>query len=389
MEALILVRYGEIALKGNNRPAFENMLIGNMKNVVKPLGGKVEKRHGRILVSCGMDKLEEVQDELSRVFGIVSFSPGVAVEPDMGKMREAAIAQLRVTVESGTRTFKVECRRANKGFPMKSPEICNEIGGDLLEAFPQLTVDVHHPDTTVTIEIREKVYIFTQIIKGIGGMPYKSAGKAMLLLSGGIDSPVAGYMMARRGVQVEGIHFHSYPFTSERALEKVLDLARKLTVYTGHVRVHSINLLEVQRAIQEHCPEEEMTILSRRFMMQIAQRVAQTRKCQALITGESIGQVASQTMEGLTVTNSAVDIPVFRPLIALDKVEIIEIARRIDTFETSILPFEDCCTVFLPDRVVTKPRVADIEASQALLDSEGLIERAIEGAQVYDLRRQG
>ncbi len=387
MEALILVRYGEIALKGNNRPQFENMLTRNIQSVVKPLGGKVDKRHGRVLVSCAMEQLVEVQDELSRVFGIVSFSPGVAVEPRMEQIREAALEQLRLTVETGAKTFKVECRRANKGFPMKSPEICAEIGGDLLEAFPQLTVDVHHPDTTVTVEIREKAYVFTQIIKGVGGMPYKSAGKAMLLLSGGIDSPVAGYMMARRGVHVEGIHFHSYPFTSERALEKVLDLARKLTLYTGHVRVHSVNLLEVQRAIQEHCPEEEMTILSRRFMMQIAERVAQGRGCQALITGESIGQVASQTMEGLTVTNSAVEIPVFRPLIALDKVEIIEIARRIDTFDTSILPFEDCCTVFLPDRVVTKPRVADIEASQALLDSEALIARAIEGIKVYDLRR--
>lgn len=387
MEALILVRYGEIALKGNNRPQFENMLTRNIQNVVKPLGGKVDKRHGRVLVSCDMDRLEDVQDELSRVFGIVSFSPGVAVEPRMELIREAALEQLRMTVETGTKTFKVECRRANKGFPMKSPEICAEIGGDLLEAFPQITVDVHHPDTTVTVEIREKAYVFTQIIKGVGGMPYKSAGKAMLLLSGGIDSPVAGYMMARRGVHVEGIHFHSYPFTSERALEKVMDLARKLSIYTGHIRVHSVNLLEVQRAIQEHCPEEEMTILSRRFMMQIAERVASTRGCQALITGESIGQVASQTMEGLTVTNSSVEIPIFRPLIALDKVEIIEIARRIDTFETSILPFEDCCTVFLPDRVVTKPRVADIEGSQALLDSEALIAKAIEGIQVYDLRR--
>lgn len=388
MEALILVRYGEIALKGNNRPQFENMLTRNMQKVVKPLGGRVDKRHGRILVSCTMEKLEEVQDELSRVFGIVSFSPGVAVEPDMEQIRAAALDQLRVTLGSGTKTFKVECRRANKGFPLKSPEICADLGGKLLEAFPQLTVDVHHPDTTVTVEIREKAYVFTRIIKGVGGMPYKSAGKAMLLLSGGIDSPVAGYMMARRGVHVEGVHFHSYPFTSERALEKVMDLARKLSIYTGHIRVHSVNLLEIQRAIQEHCPEEEMTILSRRFMMQIAERVASTRGCQALITGESIGQVASQTMEGLTVTNSAVNIPVFRPLIALDKVEIIEIARRIDTFETSILPFEDCCTVFLPERVVTKPRVADIEASQALLDSESLIERAMEGIQVYDLRRE-
>lgn len=385
MEALILVRYGEIALKGHNRPQFENMLVGNIQSAVKKLGGKVVKRHGRILVACSPERTLEIQDQISRVFGIVSFSPGVAVELDMAQIQETALTQLRQTMEDGAKTFKVECKRANKGFPLKSPEICSEIGGNLLEALPQLRVDVHHPDTTVTVEIREKAYVFTQIIKGIGGMPYKSAGKALLLLSGGIDSPVAGYLMARRGVHIEGIHFHSYPFTSERALEKVMDLGRKLAVYTGRIRVHSINLLEIQRAIQEKCPQEEMTILSRRFMMQIAERIALTRNCQALITGESIGQVASQTMEGLTVTNSAVKLPVFRPLIAMDKVEIIEIAQRIDTFETSILPFEDCCTVFLPDRVVTKPRVQNIEDSQALLDSEALISKAIEGVKVYDL----
>ncbi len=388
MEALILVRYGEIALKGHNRPQFENMLVSNIQSAVKPLGAKVLKRHGRILVSCDPERILDVQDQLSRVFGIVSFSPGVAVELDMGEIQDAALAQLRETVAGGAKTFKVECKRANKGFALKSPEVCMEIGGNLLEALPQLRVDVHHPDTTVTVEIREKAYVFTQILKGIGGMPYKSAGKALLLLSGGIDSPVAGYLMARRGVQIEGVHFHSYPFTSERALEKVMALGRKLAVYTGRVRVHSVNLLEIQRAIQEHCPQEEMTILSRRFMMQIAEKVAGTRNCQALITGESIGQVASQTMEGLTVTNSAVTLPVFRPLIAMDKVEIIEIAQRIDTFETSILPFEDCCTVFLPDRVVTKPRVQNIEASQALLDSDALITRAIEGVQVYDLNQE-
>lgn len=388
MEALILVRYGEIALKGHNRPQFENMLVGNIQSAVKPLGGKVVKRHGRILVVCSPDRILEVQDQLSRVFGIVSFSPGVAVELDMAQIQETALEQLRETVDAGTKTFKIECKRANKGFPLKSPEICAEIGGILLDALPQLKVDVHHPDTTVTIEIREKAYVFTQILKGIGGMPYKSAGKALLLLSGGIDSPVAGYLMARRGVQIEGIHFHSYPFTSERALEKVLDLGRKLAVYTGRIRVHSINLLEIQRAIQEHCPQEEMTILSRRFMMQIAERVAATRSCQALITGESIGQVASQTMEGLTVTNSAVTLPVFRPLIAMDKVEIIDVAQRIDTFETSILPFEDCCTVFLPDRVVTKPRVKNIEESQSLLDSETLIANALLGVKVYDLLQE-
>lgn len=386
MEALILVRYGEIALKGHNRPQFENLLADNILRAVKPLGGRLLKRHGRMFVNCEESRLAEVMERLGKVFGIVSYSPGVAVELEMDAIRQAAQEQLQKAVDNGARTFKVECRRPNKGFPHKSPEISADVGGFLLNTVAGLRVDVHKPETTVTIEVREKAYVFTETLKGSGGMPYRSAGKALLLLSGGIDSPVAGYLMARRGVCIEGIHFHSYPFTSERALEKVLELGRKLSVYTGHVRVHSINLLDVQRAIQAACPEEEMTILSRRFMMQIAERLAGTRGCQALVTGESIGQVASQTMEGLTVTDGAVSLPVFRPLIALDKVEIIEIARRIDTFETSILPFEDCCTVFLPDRVVTKPRLQDIEASQAKLDSEELISRALEGVVVYDLK---
>lgn len=388
METLILVRYGEIALKGNNRPQFENLLADNIQNAVKPYGGRVVKRHGRMFVTCASDYKTEVLQQLGRVFGIVSFSPGTAVELDMDQIREAAREQLLKASENGARSFKVECRRPNKGFPLKSPEVSAEVGGYLLESVPSLRVDVHHPDITVNVEIREKAYVYTEIIRGCGGMPYRSAGKAMVLLSGGIDSPVAGYMMARRGVCIEGVHFHSYPFTSERALEKVLELGRKLALYTGHVRVYSINLLDVQRAIQAECPEEEMTILSRRFMMQIAERMAATRGCQALITGESIGQVASQTMEGLTVTDGAVTLPVFRPLIALDKVEIIDIARKIDTYETSILPYEDCCTVFLPDRVVTRPRLQDIEASQARLDSEALIKSAVESAVMYDLRIQ-
>lgn len=386
MEALILVRYGEIALKGNNRPKFENQLTDNMKKFINPLGGRVTKEHGRIFVTCAFDSLEEIKVRLEKVFGIVSFSPGVAVALDLNAISEAALAQLKKNCLSGARTFKVECRRPNKGFPMKSPELAAELGGYLLDKMPELKVDVHNPDTVVNVEVREKAYVFSEIVKGCGGMPYKSAGKGMLLLSGGIDSPVAGYMMARRGVHIEGVHFHSYPFTSERALEKVMELARKLTQYTSHIRVHSINLLDVQRAIQEKCPEEEMTILARRFMMQIAERLASQRNCQCLITGESIGQVASQTMEGLNVTNSAVKLPVFRPLIAMDKVDIIDVSRRIDTFETSILPYEDCCTVFLPDRVVTRPRLANIEASQGLLDSEALITAALENVQVYDLR---
>jgi thiamine biosynthesis protein ThiI len=256
------------------------------------------------------------------------------------------------------------------------------IGGEILKNCQDVTVDVRKPQITVQIEIRDKAYVYTEVVKCQGGMPYKTAGRAMLLLSGGIDSPVAAFMMARRGLEIEAVHFHSYPFTSERAQEKVYDLARKLAIYTGRVRIHSVNLLNIQKQIGEKCPSEEMTILSRRFMMAIATKIAEDRDCKALITGESLGQVASQTIEGINVTTDATHLPVFRPLISMDKVDIMDLAKKIDTYETSILPFEDCCTVFLPDRVVTKPKVDVIRASEALLDKDKLISDAIESMEI-------
>lgn len=270
---------------------------------------------------------------------------------------------------------------------MKSPEIARIVGGTINQKIEEVSVDVHNPEFTVTVEIRDVTYIYSKEIKGYGGLPYGCAGKGMLLLSGGIDSPVAGWMMAKRGMEIEGVHFHSYPFTNDRAQEKVYDLARQLAGYTGFIRVHSVNLLEIQKAINACCPSKEMTILSRRFMMAIAERIALGGNCQALITGENIGQVASQTIEGLTVTNSRVDLPVLRPLIAFDKLDIIKVAEDIGTFETSILPFEDCCTVFLPDKVVTRPVLADIEKSEDNLDVEGLITSAIEKKEVFDFKR--
>ncbi|SHK14113.1 tRNA uracil 4-sulfurtransferase ThiI [Paramaledivibacter caminithermalis] len=379
MERILIIRYGEISLKGLNRPYFENTLLKNIKTAVKHIGDmNIYKAHGRIYIELGDHDDEEIIEVVINVFGIVSVSVAYIFEADMDKICEIALEHAKECLEKDDiKTFKVEAKRANKKFPVKSPEISRMVGGYILKNTDDLVVDVHNPDVTINIEVRDKAYVYSRKIPGFGGMPYKTSGKAMLLLSGGIDSPVAGWLVAKRGVEIEAIHYHSYPFTSDRAKEKVLELARILSRYCGRIRVHSVNLLNIQKAINENCRLEEMTILSRRFMMKIAERVAMDRKCKALITGESIGQVASQTIESLNVTNASVNIPVFRPLIAMDKMDIIKISKTIDTYETSILPFEDCCTVFLPDRPVTKPRLDKILKSEELLDVEGLINDAI------------
>lgn len=381
----IVVRYGEIGLKGKNRSSFENALIRDMKDRLSKLTEyKISKFHGRIYVDHQPNEYDEAIEILTTTFGIVSVSPVTKCDVNIDDMYLCAKAQVEELLKKERSfSFKVETRRSNKGFELKSPEICKMVGGYINQTFKdEVNVDVHNPDYVINIEVREKVYIHTKTIQGLGGMPYRTAGKGMLLLSGGIDSPVAGFLMAKRGVQIEAVHFHSYPFTSDRAKEKVLELARKLTKYTGSIRIHSVNLLEIQKAINENCPSGEMTIISRRFMMAIAEKIARRRRYKALITGESIGQVASQTMEGLIVTNSRVSMPVFRPLIAFDKVDIIKLAKQIDTFETSILPFEDCCTVFLPDRVVIRPELVDIEKSESLLNVDDLIYDAIKNKEV-------
>ncbi len=392
VEHRIVLRYGEIALKGGNRIFFESKLLKNLKEQLKPLTGtKITKEHGRLYVQCSQAHYEEVMDILSRIYGLVSYSPARVVSLELEEIEAGAIEEMRLALadfKGKQPTFKVEVKRTNKNYGMTSPEMTKHLGGILLKAYPELKVDVHHPELQVVLEVRDRVYIFSRTIKGQGGMPYKTGGRAMLLLSGGIDSPVAGYLMAKRGVEIEAVHFHSYPYTSERAKEKVLTLARKLCAYTGRVRIHSVNLLEIQQAIIANCPSEEMTILSRRFMMAIATEIAKERDCGALVTGESLGQVASQTMEGIAVTTDATSLPVLRPLIAFDKVDITAIAKAIDTFETSILPFEDCCTVFLPDKVVTKPKVADIRDSEALLDVSGLIANAIKGMEAQIIRAE-
>lgn len=380
MKRVLIIRYGEIALKGLNKSYFEKKLIQHIKSNLEDFSpSKIWKSNGLIFATMENVNEDEFIERVKRVFGIVSVSPAYEFDSSLDNIKKAALKLINEKLESyNFKSFKVETRRGNKSFPLNSPEISREVGGFILRNTTGLHVDVHNPECYIYVDVREKSYVYTEKIAGYGGLPIGTNGKAMLLLSGGIDSPVAGWMIAKRGVEIEAVHYHSYPFTSERAKEKVTDLAKILSRYCGTIRVNFVNLLSIQKEINEKCPEEEMTILSRRFMMKIAEKIAQERGCNALVTGESIGQVASQTIQGLTVTNNAVEIPVLRPLIAADKVDIIEIAKKIDTYETSILPFEDCCTVFLPKRPVTKPKLEKILKSEGRLDVERLVKEAIE-----------
>lgn len=383
-DKLYIIRYGEIALKGLNRHVYVNKLEDNIKRALHSFDGIcIEKESGRIYVHCQAKDETEVVDVLKKIYGVVSFSPASTAELSLEAIGKVAVEQVSSVVnEHGSITFKVETRRANKKFDIKSPQLSSDIGSIILSEVANVSVNVRKPDYTCYIEVRDQAYIYTKVIKGQGGMPYGSAGKGLLLLSGGIDSPVAGYMMGKRGLELEAVHFHSYPYTSERAQQKVESLARKLTNYTGSINLHSVNLLEIQQAIVEHCPSREVTILSRRAMMKIATAIAKERGLKALVTGESLGQVASQTLEGINVTTDATLLPVFRPLIAMDKLDIVKISETIDTYETSILPFEDCCTVFLPKRVVTRPEVAKIRDSEALIPMDELVAKAVKERRV-------
>ena len=389
----IIVIYGEIGIKGKNRYIFENKLIKNIKNMLKPIDKfNVYKEYGRVYVDLGDYEYDEVCEEVKKVFGVVGVCPAVKVlrnnEEDVEvayqKLKETALQMLEEKIENGAKTFKVESRRGDKSFRLTSQDMSIDIGGYLLSNVgDRIKVDINNPEVKIRCELRENnVVVYSDTVPGYGGLPIGTNGKAMSLLSGGIDSPVATWMVAKRGMEVEAVHFHTYPFTSEKSQEKVKDLARILAKYCGKVRLHKVNILEIQKAVGLNCRDEEMTIISRRFMMRIAQRLAEKRNCDALITGESIGQVASQTIQGLTCTNASVSLPVFRPLIAMDKTEIIDIAKKIDTFETSIIPEEDCCSVFAPKKPVTKPRLERIEASEKALDVEKLIEDAIANMEV-------
>jgi len=384
MENVLLVRYGEIHLKGLNRPYFERKLIDNIRRTLRGSSARVERAQGRIYV-WGIPKEEEpaVIEKLQRIFGLHSISPALAVEKDYDVIGSTLCSMMEKTLGGRDHaTFKVFARRSDKHFPMTSDQINRELGGLLLSRFPALKVDVHYPEIKVGVEIREKAFLYTDEYMCAGGMPVGTAGRAALLISGGIDSPVAGYLMAKRGLELSAVHFYSYPYTSERARDKVVDLARIVAGYSGPMRLHLVPFTDIQMAIYEKCPPKETTVLMRRLMMKIAEIIARNDGAQALITGEALGQVASQTLESLAVTNDAVSMPVFRPLIGFDKDDIVSIAHKIGTFETSILPYEDCCTVFVPQHPVTKPQVDKLRESEAMVDFTEMIEEALKNTEL-------
>lgn len=389
MQKAILVKYAEIHLKGLNRPYFERKLVSQMALALKPIPARIVREQGRIFVyDIPEGMIEEAADRLKDVFGIHSLCIAHSVEKDWTEICKAAIALIEPLTENEPKTFKVFARRADKRFPMNSEQICRELGHEILEACPNTKVDVHKPMIPVTVEIRQdSVFVYVGEQLGLGGMPVGCNGKAMLLISGGIDSPVAGYMIAKRGVSLSAIHFYSYPYTSERARDKVEELTRLVSRYAGAIDLYLVPFADIQMTIYDKCPSSETTVLMRRLMMKIAERVAVDCDAQALITGEAIGQVASQTIESLSVTNDAVTIPVFRPLIGFDKEEIIERAKKIGTFDTSILPYEDCCTVFVPKHPVTKPRIDRLRESENMVDFEPLIAAAIENMECKKISR--
>lgn len=378
---IILAKYGEIVLKGNNKSSFERLLIQNIKKKLKSLGEFSVKRMQSTVYILPQDNSSEnidiFMEKMQQVFGISALCRCAICEKDFNDIVKVAIEYFQDTLPYA-KTFKVECKRADKRFPMKSPEICTELGYHLLNAFPNLSVDVKNPDITVTVEIRDtNAYIHAGNIEGAGGLPVSSSGRALALLSGGIDSPVACYMMAKRGLQISAIHYVSPPYTSERARLKVETLCEKLTDYCGTIAFFCVPFTEIQEAIKENCPEEYFTLIMRRLMMEIAQRIAKAQFCDALITGESVGQVASQTLKAIACTDAVCEIPVFRPVIGMDKLEIINVARKIDTFETSTLPYEDCCTVFTPKHPKTKPTIEEVEKAQNKFDFSKLIDDAV------------
>lgn len=385
-----LVKYAEIGLKGNNRYIFENALRDRIKEALNPLGEyAVSKEQGRIFIECpDIYDYEETVAALTKVFGISSICPVAAIESSEWEDLTKGVGDyVEAMYPDRNITFKVEAKRADKRYRYTSPEICIEMGAYLLKRFPEMKVDVHTPSVRFTVEVRTKCYVYSIIIPGLGGMPVGSNGKAMLLLSGGIDSPVAGYMISKRGVSLAATYFHAPPYTSERAKQKVVDLADKISKYTGKINLYVINFTQIQLYIYDQCPHEELTIIMRRYMMKIAERLAEKEGCLGLITGESIGQVASQTLYSLAATNEVCTMPVYRPLIAYDKKDIVEIAQKIDTFETSILPFEDCCTIFVAKHPVTRPSIKVINKSEKKLDEKinELIEIALNTAEVISV----
>jgi len=385
-----LIKYAEIGLKGKNRYLFENALCDRISEVLMPLGSyKVYKEQGRVFIECPGDyDYDETVEALQRVFGISSICPVAVIDSTDWDTILASVADyVDAMYPDKNITFKVFAKRSDKSYPITTPDMCSMIGAHLLDKFPQLKVDVHDPRVRLTVEVRKKTYIYSIVIPGPGGMPVGTNGRAMLLLSGGIDSPVAGYMISKRGVSMAAVYFHAPPYTSERAKQKVVDLAKKISRYAGKIRLYVVNFTDIQLEIYEKCPHEELTIIMRRYMMRIAERLALKENCLGLVTGESIGQVASQTMHSLASTNEVCTMPVYRPLIAFDKQDIVEIAQRIDTFETSIQPFEDCCTIFVAKHPVTKPNLKVIRNSEKRLGDgiDELVDTAVNTAEIIEI----
>ena len=388
MFTAFLIKYAEIGVKGKNRYLFEDALVHQMKYALKKCEGQflIRKTQGRIYVDAQTEfDFDEVVAHLKCVFGIAGICPVVYVEDEgFEKLCATVIQYLDDVYPDKNKTFKVQSRRARKNYPKESMEINMDMGEAILNAYPEMHVDVHNPDIMLNIEVREKIYIYSEVIPGPGGMPVGTGGKAMLLLSGGIDSPVAGYMIAKRGVKIDAVYFHAPPYTSERAKQKVVDLARIVSKYSGPIHLHVINFTAIQLYIYDQCPHEELTIIMRRYMMRIAECIAKETECLGLITGESIGQVASQTLHSLNATNEVCELPVYRPVIGFDKQEIVEVSEKIDTYETSIQPFEDCCTIFVAKHPVTKPNLKIIRKHERFLEEkiEELVQIALDTDEV-------
>ena len=387
-----LLKYGEIFLKGKNRYVFEDILVEQVRRAISKCDGefKVHKSLSRIYVEALTDfDYDELVSTLKCVFGVIAICPVLVLEDNgFEDLKKRVVEYIDETYEDKNFTFKVFSKRARKNYPVNSMEMNCLIGEAILDAYPEVKVDVHKPDVSLYVEVRERIYVYSIIIPGPGGMPVGSAGKAMLLLSGGLDSPVAGYMIAKRGVRLEAIYFHAPPYTSDRAKQKVVDLGILISKYTGPIRLHVINFTEIQMAIYEKCPPDELTIIMRRYMMRIAERIGLENDCIGLVTGESIGQVASQTMQSLACTNDVCTVPVYRPLIAFDKQDIVDIAEKINTYETSILPYEDCCTIWVAEHPVTKPTVKVIAKHEENLADciDEMVEKAVEGQEIIEIK---
>lgn len=389
MEWMIAVSFGEIFLKGKNRHVFYKAAINNIKRNLRGIDYQgMYSESSKLYIQADRKDFEKIKDNVLKVFGISYVAYVIKTNKNIEDIYAACKEDLSEYFSDKNYTFKVESKRTDKSFKYKSPELSAKIGGFILRDFPNLSVDVHNPNFRVFIDVKDNVYIYSKRFKGLGGLPIGSSGHGLLLLSGGIDSPVAGFMVAKRGMKLDCIHFHSYPFTSKRALQKAVDLAEIMSSYTGKMKIYSVNLADIYKAINQNCDRRETTILSRRFMMRIANKIAETNSYQALITGESLGQVASQTIESVSVINDSSEIPILRPLIAMDKKDIIDISHKMGSYEKSIEPYDDCCSIFAPDNPVTKPKLKYIKMSEEKLDIEALETDAINNMEIIEIAWQ-